>query len=269
MRWKKLENLLDEMWRDYLNLNPQAKRIYALFEALGEKVVNDHIAMRTFDLEKTNIGKLVSAFKNYGYEKKGTYHFEEKKLYAEHFEHIEGSFPKFFISELLVDQLPQETQDIIKNLVSQMDEGQTKRKDFLYSGRPWELDSKSYEKLLQVSEYAAWVAAFGFRPNHFTISVNALKSFDDVEDVNKFLKTKGVALNNSGGEVKGSKENRLKQSSTLANEVSVDFSDKTTDIPGCYCEFARRFPLHTGQLYQGFVPSSADKIFESTNRKKN
>jgi hypothetical protein len=30
-------------------------------------------------------------------------------------------------------------------------------------------------------------------------------------------------------------------------------------------EFARRDVLPTGELFQGFVPASADKIFESTD----
>ena len=36
-------------------------------------------------------------------------------------------------------------------------------------------------------------------------------------------------------------------------------------VPSCYYEFARRYPLPSGELFQGFVPASADKIFESTD----
>jgi hypothetical protein len=38
------------------------------------------------------------------------------------------------------------------------------------------------------------------------------------------------------------------------------------EIPTCYYEFARRYPLADGRLYQGFVAASADRIFESTHR---
>ena len=93
----------------------------------------------------------------------------------------------------------------------------------------------------------------------------SFKTFDDVEDVNKFLKSKGIALNDKGGEVKGSRENLLKQSSTMANSVEVAFSDRKMTIPSCYFEFAKRFPQSNGELYQGFVSKSADKIFESTD----
>ena len=256
------------MWRDYLQLNPQAQQIVQWLEIQGEQIVNDHLALRTFALPEIAIDKLAQPFVAAGHKKCGEYQFPQKKVYAQHFEHEDPQLPKIFISQLLVEEFPQEVQNIIKELVEQMDQQVTERDDFLYSGRPWKLDVPSYEKLAEVSEYAAWVAAFGFRPNHFTVSVNGLKAFDDVEDVNKFLKSKGIAFNTSGGEVKGSKEALLKQSSTLANQVVVSFSDRDMAIPGCYYEFAKRFSRPDGKLYQGFVSASADKIFESTDRKR-
>jgi hypothetical protein len=45
----------------------------------------------------------------------------------------------------------------------------------------------------------------------------------------------------------------------------VQFTDGTRNIPSCFYEFARRYPMANGQLYGGFVAASADKIFESTN----
>jgi len=59
----------------------------------------------------------------------------------------------------------------------------------------------------------------------------------------------------------------LEQSATLAAPVDVEFSDGVRRIPGCYYEFARRYPLPNGTLYTGFVERSADKIFESTDRR--
>ena len=265
---QKIKNLLDKMWRDYLEISPQAQQIAKIFKQLGESIVNDHIAFRTYDLPEIDISKLATPFKTYGYHQAGEYHFSQKKLYAQHFEHENAEFPKIFISQLLVSEFPQNIRNMIQDLVDQMDKRETKREDFLSSGRPWKIDSASYETLAETSEYAAWVAAFGFRPNHFTISVNALDGFDDVEDVNKFLKTRGIALNTSGGEVKGSREVLLKQSSTLADQIEVAFSDKTMTIPSCYYEFAKRFHDSKGNLYQGFVSDSADKIFESTDRKQ-
>jgi len=45
----------------------------------------------------------------------------------------------------------------------------------------------------------------------------------------------------------------------------VQFTDGKKEIPSCYFEFAKRYLLDSGELYQGFIAKSADKIFESTN----
>jgi hypothetical protein len=109
------------------------------------------------------------------------------------------------------------------------------------------------------------MAAIGYRPNHFTVFINQLKKYSDIQTLNDFLKSEGFRLNASGGEIKGSPEVLLEQSSTLANRIEVEFTDGKKEIPSCYFEFAKRYPLASGELYQGFVATSADKIFESTN----
>jgi hypothetical protein len=98
------------------------------------------------------------------------------------------------------------------------------------------------------------------------VFVNVLRKYSDLRQLNEFLKSRGFVLNASGGEVKGAKDVCLEQSSTLANNIAVAFCDGTLTIPACYYEFAKRYPLPTGELYQGFVAASADKIFESTSR---
>ena len=119
---------------------------------------------------------------------------------------------------------------------------------------------------MKESDYGAWVSAFGYRPNHFTVFINSLKNFSDIKVLNDFLKENSFKLNASGGEVKGSPEVLLEQSSTLANNIEVTFEDGKLTIPACYYEFAKRYPLKNGELYQGFVAASADKIFESTSK---
>ena len=146
-----------------------------------------------------------------------------------------------------------------------MDGNAVTRDDFLYSGRHWQVSLADYEQLLSESEYAAWMAAWGFRANHFTVSVNHLQQFATLEAVNERLKTAGFVLNTSGGEIKGGPAVYLAQSSIMADRADVDFSGTTKSIPSCFYEFAQRFVQPNGQLYQGFVEASADKIFESTN----
>ena len=54
-------------------------------------------------------------------------------------------------------------------------------------------------------------------------------------------------------------------SSTRAEQIVVDLAGESVKLPSCYYEFAKRYALPSGELFQGFVPASADKIFESTD----
>lgn len=263
---KSIESLLERMWQDYIEMTPQAQTIVKLFEERGDNVINDHIALRTLNHPKLTIDKIAAPFVAAGYFEAGEYHFEQKKLFAKHFEHSDKNLPKIFISELLVEKFPADFQKIINRIAEEIDPETVSSDDFSFSGRTWDLSSTEYELLANESEYGSWLAAIGFRPNHFTVSVNQLKSFDELVEINSFLKEKGFELNSSGGEIKGTRADCLEQSSTIADQISVSFSDKELVIPSCYFEFAKRYENSSGELYQGFVASSADKIFESTDR---
>ena len=256
--------LFNSIWQQYLTVTPSANKIHQLL-GNGSDVINDHVAYRTFNLEKINLAKLASHLLAIGYSECGQYDFAAKKLTAKHFEHSNTNFPKVFISELRVEELSTDTQKIIHKLVDQLPGNISDREDFLYLGRPWAVSSTDYQTLLAESEYAAWLAAWGYRANHFTVSINHLAAFDCIVAVNDTLKEAGYALNNTGGEIKGNDVVKLEQSSTLADKAIVEFSDKSLEIPSCFYEFAKRYPQANGELYTGFVAASADKIFESTN----
>jgi hypothetical protein len=260
----KVTALFDNIWQQYLTVTPSANNIHQLL-GNGKDVINDHVAYRTFNIEKVNLEKLAKHLLVLGYTECGQYDFSAKKLTAKHFEHSNSTMPKVFISELRVEEFSAEIQQIIRKLVDQLPDDISEPADFLYSGRPWQISSADYKALLATSEYAAWLAAWGYRANHFTVSINHLDGFDCIIDVNNTLKSAGYTLNSTGGEIKGDESVKLEQSSTLADKALVEFSDVTLEIPSCFYEFAKRYPLPNGELYTGFVAASADKIFESTN----
>lgn len=261
-----VNTLFDNLWQNYLTVTPSADKIHDLLGSTQkDDIINDHIALRTFNIEKVGLEKLAAHFLAIGYKECGEYHFEAKKLYAKHYEHSDPSQPKVFISELLVEKCSPELQAIVTDMVAQIDESAVTADNFLYSGTHWQVSTDTYKKLLAESEYAAWMSAWGYRANHFTVNINSLAKFDNIHDVNQALKDAGFALNTSGGEVKGSPEVLLEQSSTLADEYAVTFSDGDMRIPSCFYEFAIRYPKPNGEIYTGFVAASADKIFESTN----
>ena len=222
-----LPNLLDQLWKDYVTTNPPAQHIYDLFEKQGNKVINDHIAFRTYDHPSINVDALGSVFTKLGYVEKGDYHFEKKKLYAKHFEHADEEMPLIFISQLKTNEFDEATQQRIAALVAQLPEGFTDDPAFIFGGAPWKISHSDYPALKEVSEYAAWMAAYGFRANHFTVSINQLSSFESIFEVNQYLKDNGFKLNDSGGEVKGTPSDLLEQSSTIAYNKEVEFLDGT------------------------------------------
>ena len=174
--------------------------------------------------------------------KKGEYFFQQKKLKAIHLE-LRG-FPKVFISELLLDEFPSD----VRNTFIEIGEsyGGLDFEDLFFNHRPWKASYKVYEKLGRESEYAGWVYAHGLCANHFTVYVNELNSVKNLSELNKILKEKNILLNNSGGEIKGSPEVFLEQSSTLADQNSVRFNEGEFTIPGSYYEFAKRYALPSG-----------------------
>ena len=261
-----IELLFENLWQNYLSVTPLAKKVHELLGSTqSDDINNDHIALRTFNIEKVGLEKLAAHFIALGYKECGEYHFDAKHLYAKHYEHTNPMHPKVFISELLVEKFSPALQKVIHNLVEQVDSESITADNFLYSGVHWSIDSATYKMLLAESEYAAWTAAWGYRANHFTVNINNLEHFDTIEAVNQKLKDAGFALNTSGGEIKGSEEELLEQSSTLADNFNVEFSDGDKEIPSCFYEFAYRYAKPDGELYTGFVAASADKIFESTN----
>ncbi|MCE0493977.1 DUF1338 domain-containing protein [Vibrio salinus] len=258
--------LFNALWYDYVNrLCPSALKVHDLLEE-NTPLINDHIALRTFNLSPVSLDTLAKSFLDIGYYVGGDYQFEKKKLRAQHFEHPDEMLPKVFISELLVDQCSFSAQRIIHSFMAQIDEAKLSDPLFLAKGRMWNVSIEQYQKLAKETEYGAWVAAHGYGANHFTVSVNQLNRFDEVSEVNNFLKREGFKMNDAGGEVKGTPGELLEQSSTMADKVGVSFIEGELYVPGGFYEFAKRYKTEGGQLYSGFIAASADKIFESTYR---
>lgn len=258
--------LFDKLWNEYTDRTPSAEKVKQLFENKGNTVANDHVAFRTFDDARVNIDVLAEVFIANGYEYKGDYHFPKKKLYAKHFEHkTDQNAPLVFISQLITSEFSVELQSIIKNTLNTVDFDTVDNQELVFKGRLWAKPSyETYNRLLEESEYAAWLYVNGFCANHFTVDINKLDTFNDIIEVNSFLKESGFEMNASGGEVKGSADLYLEQSSVLADKIDVEFEEGTYEITSCYYEFAYRYEKD-GTLFRGFVANSADKIFESTD----
>lgn len=263
----KLENLYAKLWEQYTNESPDSLKVFQALEDEGEKVINDHIAFRTYADKRICVDELGKFWLALGYEEKAKYRFDTKKLTAKHYAHkTDKNMPKVFISQLEISEFSPFVAEAATKCADRISSDLLNKEELLYSGACWgELDHDVYQKLLVESEYAAWLYVFGFRANHFTVYINHLKKLNSIKDLNTFLKNKGFRLNTAGGEVKGTPEDFLEQSSTMANEVKVKFKQGEFTVLNSFYEFAKRYPMANGELFQGFVAASADKLFESTN----
>lgn len=258
-----IDHFFNIEWQEYCRVSPQAKRIHELFSEHGELIQNDHIALRTIAHPGLGLEAFEEYFNGFGYKAAGEYFFEQKKLKAIHLEAKDQ--PLIFISEFLYEDesFSPFLQENIEDLIAACEGASIEE---LFEKRIyWQPSFAIYQQLAKESEYAAWLYAWGFRTNHFTVSVNSLKKFDAVEKVNQLLEQHKIKLNTSGGAIKGAATQGLVQSSTMADHFPVQFMEGQKEIPSCYYEFAKRYEIE-GKLYTGFVPSSADKIFESTDR---
>jgi hypothetical protein len=252
--------LLDVLWRDYAQATPQAAAIRHLLAARGEILSNDHVALRTFAGAGTGggigIDALARPFEALGWRPRERYEFDGS-VRATAWQHADAALPRVLISELAIDALSTAAQAVIARLIAQLPLGFAERADLAWVGRPWQLWCADYQLLRAESEYAAWLAAFGFRVHHFTLDVAALSTFPDLAALDAFLVEHGFLLDDRGGAIQGSRAERIEHSATRPDRVAVAFADATLRIPSGRFELVRRYPMPSGELYAGFVPASA------------
>ena len=288
---KDLSIVMNALMTMYSERVPDVKKI--INDLIRENVIasekeirNDHIAFRTMGVPNLGIASLEKIFLHYGYERRDHYAFASKKLDAYWYAPPSEEFPRIFISELRVHELSKEAQDIIFSYTKEVAHDPVDNLDlddaiavgnFLHQPL-WRIPSSTdYMKLLEESEYAAWVIYNRYYLNHYTISVHYMKEgYNQLHQFNEFLERNGIVLNDSGGKIKVSPDGLLLQSSTVAQVVKAVFAgDEVHDIAGSYVEFAERKVLpefaHLPErerkrehLREGFEANNADKIFEST-----
>ncbi len=286
-----ITEILESLFLVYSKRVPDVNKITTAMIKKGlvnnqNEIVNDHIAFRTIGVKNLGINSFEKIFLKHGYKKMDFYHFDAKKLDAYWYAPPSNDLPRIFISELKVDNLSINAQEIIKSYTNTVKNDPIDKIDLnsslevsKYLQTPlWRLPTKNdYESLLFESEYAAWVIYNRYYLNHYTISVHDLPGeYSDLNQFNEFVKSLGIKLNKSGGEIKVSKDKLLRQSSSVANQIEAKFSEGEKKlIAGSYVEFAERnilpefskinnLKIERKHRREGFETGNADKIFEST-----
>ena len=286
-----ITEILESLFLVYSKRVPDVNKITTAMIKKGlvnnqNEIVNDHIAFRTMGVKNLGINSFEKIFLKHGYKKMDFYHFDAKKLDAYWYAPPSNDLPRIFISELKVENLSINAQEIIKSYTNTVTNDPIDKINLnsslevsKYLQTPlWRLPTKNdYESLLFESEYAAWVIYNRYYLNHYTISVHDLPGeYSDLNQFNEFVKSLGIKLNKSGGEIKVSKDKLLRQSSSVANQIEAKFSEGEKKlIAGSYVEFAERnilpefskinnLKIERKHRREGFETGNADKIFEST-----
>ncbi|KAL0421175.1 UNVERIFIED_CONTAM: hypothetical protein Slati_3140400 [Sesamum latifolium] len=253
-------SILAAMETVYLNRNPTAKAILELVRSVdNDRICYDHFAFRTFGVNGHGIDSIAKLFLDFGYVLREELRFPAKKLKAFWFSPpsvpysdagggVNGPLPRIFISELLVDQMTPEAQEIIEKYTKLSGNGKT---------------------------HAALASALGC----LTWEKPSYSDFQQLaRNLNQFIEENGYKLNSEGGFLKVSPDGLLLQSSTVADSASFKFAEGVTEsIPRSYIEFAERLVLPQFRTLpedkieethrrDGFEVGNADKIFESTSK---
>jgi Domain of unknown function (DUF1338) len=297
------QQLWNLLWQDYRDRVTYARIYQQMIEEAGGSIANDHIAFRTLRLTidqnghsiQLGIPYLATIVEALGYQQAGEYHFPEQFLYAHHYIHPEQDnydLPKLFISELIVDDLPENVATLIKQAVQSAEFPQypdllslesidTLDRQTLLTQlahlfkRPWQPPKKSeVEQINTVSQYGAWVMIYGYSVNHFTGYVNRHQTakYQTIEQTIAGLTNLGVPMKSS---IEGSMESGLCQTATQAAIEQVWVQNDTGTLiqipwPYAYYEIAERHQIKNSVgnsvLFRGFLSAQAKQLFEMTRR---
>lgn len=288
--------LWDKLWEDYSRRVSYARTYEQMITGSGGTVANDHIAFRSLRINSNGtdlgIAYLERVAVALGYQVAGEYTFPDQKLYARHYRHPDqdrSDLPKLFISELLVDALPESTARLIAQTVAEPYFPQQQGWSAEPSGeieckqaadhlggtftRPWPAPRQSVVEAVDgVTQYGAWVLLHGYAVNHFTGYVNRQNTprYPDIESTALGLAALGVPMKE---EIEGSRGSGLRQTATRAISELVSACDDTgepIEIPWTYAyyEIAERNLVEVAPgktaLFEAFLGPQASNLFEMT-----
>lgn len=299
-----VQELFSRLWLNYIDRVPYAKRYAELVTEKGGKVINDHIAFRTLNTHTGEQPEGIRAIKHIlnflEYKPVSKYKFAKLNLSATHFEHPDESFPKIFVSQLEVEQLPDWAQLLIHetvkdtryllsdksiemlNILKENGNLPLEAADFIlddlvqYFRRPWNIpEKKDVLKLNDISQYGAWVLIHGNSVNHFTALINQqnVAGWPDLETTCKALEKEGIPMKET---IEGEKGSKLQQSSTAAVKegVKVKGENGIEKIMWTYAyyELAQRGYIDIDgevKLFNGFLGDQAVHLFDMTTTRDN
>jgi len=282
------------LFHDLLQRVPTGAAYVADRRRAGERIVLDHGALRTIDLDGGPVGALPGGHGAFarileplGYREAGLYPLERLKMTGRAFAHLDlpQDIPQFFVSELHVQRFSPAFQAVARRVFE-------KSRDPLGAKARAALDAfaatgaceeglaraalpdlaaafgrwhplprvEDYEALLQESAEAAWISTEGGAFNHATSRVA------DVEATAQEQRRLGRAVKDA---VEVSASGRVRQTAFRADPVLRPLAGAhgpvERQVPGSFYEFISRAPeTADGALDLRFDSANAQGIFAMT-----
>jgi hypothetical protein len=297
------QRLLDRLWTGYTERVAYARRYAELVAEKGGHVVNDHCAFRTFNCptgeQPEGIEAIGTVLESLGYLRRDPYQFASKHLNSYHYQHPDNAdFPKFFVTQLEVEELPEATADLIREAVEETPDllagnprsclaelkvhGELRESDadelvehlVAFFSRPWAPPKRAtVEAVNEASQFAAWTLLHGNSVNHFTAYINRqeVAAWPDIEATAAGLQAAGVPMKTS---IEGAPGSKLRQTSTQAVDEACPVREEdgragTLTWSYAYYELAERgYIEQNGERvwFEGFLGEQATNLFEMTKR---
>ncbi len=302
---KLVKGLIDNLWGQYLQRVPYARKYADLVTAKGGHVVHDHLAFRTLNTptgeQPAGIAALAHIFETLHYKRAGKYRFPNIHVNAVHLEHPDPLLPRIFISQLDVDEMPDWVKQVVRDTVhdapyllseqaielmnivgksgSITQEAATILIEELtgYFRLPWILPTRdNLLNINDVSQYAAWTLLHGNAVNHFAANINLqqVPEWPDIETTIGVLSEAGIPFKDT---VEGDRNSILRQSATAAVKESFRLKDSDGEFRElewtyAYYEFTERgfYMSDEGEkLFGGFIADQATQLFKMTETRDN
>jgi hypothetical protein len=262
--------LFDSLWARFRATAPTALKVHEALEAINGRVVIDHVALRTLNVGPVPLAVLSRVLADIGFVAFDEYAHPGRPVYSVAFRPLKPGLPKIFLSELMVERLSVPSRRILQGLLEHADFPPALDERLFHSGVHWgAIDAASYSTLADESDYAAWFASQGFTPNHFTALVNDLPAIPSIDEVIELAQQMDVEISQVGGLIKGSALTGLQQAATEPERLEYLTSDRRVlQVPGSFYEFALRYPLADGKLYEGFLTQTTERHAEPGMRRR-
>lgn len=288
---------IEYLWRDYSTTAPHVKQIEATLRAnnIGTPLL-DHLAIIDLPGTHTGISELQRIFNALDYHVQGKDYLPEKQNDFAWLAEVNSigkpvreALPQIVIADFRLDEMPSTVRDIIykhskqagaspaaqiEALVASKDtDASIKILEIIktyFAGRDWPLPTvHEFNTVQEFNELIAWVLVFGRRPNHFTYSIHLMPEFNCLIDFHRFIEEEaGLALNQDGGVIKGSRKMGIEQGSTAGTPEQIQLQDGIIELPTGFVEFVWRFsdkqqPVLWDDYFTGFVANHANRVIQS------